>query len=152
MCVYFWKVWLSKSLWGQGKSQFQYATVIIYTLYRMLIFIPTFLSTLLTHSLPYNGFRQYAVNRCMACYLCFIKLGEIFIPDLNFHRLIMLMHNLKGSLIMLFLLVLILLKAYLIINRNYINCTWLKCYFKICRFYSRFVCHLSFIMHCTYYV
>lgn len=73
-----------------------------------LIPILTFLSTLLTHSLPYNGFRQCAVNRCMACYVCSITLGEIFIPDLNFHRLIMLMYNLKGSLIMLLLLVLIL--------------------------------------------
>lgn len=110
-----------------------------------LIFIPTFLSTLLTHSLPYNGFQQYAVNRCMACYVCSINLGEIFVPDLNFHRLIMLMHNLKGSLIMLLLLVLILLKAYLITNRNYINCKWLKCYLKICKFYSRDC--MSFVFH-----
>lgn len=117
-----------------------------------LILILTFLSALLTHSLPYNGFRQYAVNRCMACYVCSINLSEIFIPDLNFHRLIMLMYNLKGSLIMLLLLVLILLKAYLIIKRNYINCKWLKCYLKICKFYLRdcmsFVFHKALLLLC----
>lgn len=138
--------------WVEVKISFKMLLSLYILCTKQRIFIPTFLSTLLTHSLPYNGFWQYAAHRCMACYVCSISLGEIFIPDLNFHRLIMLMYNLKGSLIMLLLLVLILLNVYLIINRNYINCKWLKCYLKICKFYSRdcmsFVFHKALLLLC----
>lgn len=66
-CLYCWKVSLSNSLLYLEESQFQYVTVIIYSLYRILNHI--FLFTVLTRSLPYNGLQQYVGNRCMVCYV-----------------------------------------------------------------------------------
>lgn len=149
-CLYFWKVRLFKSLLGLDKNQFQYVTVIILLCTEYFILIHTFLSTLLTHSLSYNGFWQYVVNRCIACYVSQINLGEIFISNLNFHWLIMLMYNLKHSLIKQLSLVLTFLEPYLIINRNYINCKWLKCYLKYANFIQGIVSHLYFTMQQSY--